>query len=246
MTNQSGDFVPPSPDSQEPYPGSAASQHFQLAGYEHLGPMVGTPQPVPAEPGEGRRDLIAAILVAIVVAAAGLLVGLLWLKLAPRIEVIKVAEGFQYADSEPEQAVAADGWFGFLGLCVGLVVAVLAWVALRRYRGIAVMVGLVVGSLVGAWLAWWLAVRLGIAEFDAARSVAPIGARLDAPLALRLTDLDRRALWPPKITGVVAAQALMAAATYTTLAGFSSHTSLRRQKKVDFSSAPAVPAGPTG
>ena len=256
MTNRSGDFVPPSDDSGEPeahpYPEPVdESRQFGLAGYGQLAPIpiVGIPQPVPPEPGEGRRDVIAAILVAIVVAAAGLGVGLLWFEVAPRVEVIKVAEGFLYADSEPEQPVAADGWFGFLGLGVGLIVALVAWVALRRYRGIAVMVGLVVGSLAGAWLAWWLAVRMGISEFDAARAAAPIGARLDAPLALRLTDLDRRALWPPKITGVVAAQALMAAVTYTTLAGFSSHTNLRRQKRTapeQLSSGSAVPAGPRG
>jgi hypothetical protein len=210
---------------------------------------VGLPQPPPAEPGEGRRDAIAAVIVAIIVASAGFGVGLLWHWVAPRIEIVRVAEGFVYADAEPEQPIAADGSFGLLGLGVGLVAAVLVWVLLRRYRGIAVMIGLVVGSLAGAWLAWWLAVRMGVSDFEAVQATAPIGAHVKAPLTLRLTDLNRQVLWPPKITGVVAVQALMAAATYTTLAGFSSQANLRRPRKpapVELSSGWAVPAGPIG
>lgn len=241
MTNPADDVVPLRA------PETAAFREFGPAGYGHVVPIPAE-VPQPPEPGEGRRDVIAAVVVAIVVAAAGLGVGLLWARFAPRIAVIRVAQGFVYADAEPEQAIAADGWFIFLSLGIGLTVAVLAWVLLRRYRGIAVMVGLVVGSLAGAWLAWWLGVRLGISQFDAARASAPIGARIDAPLTLRLTDLDRHAYWPPKITGVIAAQALMAVVTYTTLAGFSSESNLRRKKRiepVEVNSGSAVPADPT-
>ncbi len=194
---------------------------------------------------------MAAAITALVVAAAGLGVGVLWVQVAPRIGIIKVvAQGFIYADAEPEEAIAADGVFGLLGAGAGILVALLAWVLLRRYRGVAMLIGLVVGSLVGAWLAWWLGVRLGMAQFEAVRDTAPIGARLEAPLALRLTDLDRDAYWPPKLTGVVAAQALVAVATYTILAGFSIHPGLRppgrrQDAVVEVSLDPAVPADRT-
>jgi hypothetical protein len=247
VSNPHGEIAPPRPSSAFPESGQ-----FGPAGYGQLAPIpiVGMPQPPPVEPGERRRDLIAAVLVAIVVAAAGLGVGVLWLRLAPRLGIIKVADGFLYADAEPEEAIAADGVFGFLGVAAGVVVALLAWVLLRRYRGVAVLIGLVVGSLVGAWLAWWLGVRLGMAQFEAVRVSAPIGARVEAPLALRLTDLDRQAYWPPKVTGVVAAQALVAAATYTVLAGFSIHPGLRPPRRRQdapggLSLGPAVPADPT-
>jgi hypothetical protein len=155
-----------------------------------------------------------------------------WQLIAPRVGVIRVAEGFVYADAEPEQAVAADVWFGFLGIGAGVVITLLAWVLLRRYRGVAMLVGLVLGSLAGAWLAWWLGVRLGAAQFDAVRTTAAIGERVNAPLELRLTHLDRSQLWPPKVTGVATAQAFAAAITYTMLAGFSAYPSLRGPDRI--------------
>jgi MFS family permease len=195
-------------------------------------PLAGPPWPPPLPgiaPHEGRRSrtVLVAGLVALVVAGAGLGLGYVWQLIAPRVGVIRVAEGFVYADAEPEQAVAADAWFGFLGVGAGVVLTVLAWVLLRRYRGVAMLIALVLGSLAGAWLAWWLGVRLGAAQFDAVRATAAIGERVNAPLGLRLTDLDRNELWPPKVTGVATAQAFAAAITYTMLAGFSAHPSLR-------------------
>ena len=93
-----------------------------------------------------------AALVALGVAAFGGVVGWVWSEVAPRLQVIKAGEGLLYADAEPEQPIAADGWFFLLGLGLGIVLAVLAWVLLRRYRGAAMLAGLTVGSLVGAML----------------------------------------------------------------------------------------------
>jgi hypothetical protein len=175
----------------------------------------------------------------------GLGVGLLWRAFAPRIEIIRVDQGYVYANSEPEQAVAADGWFLFLGLGAGLLLGVLAWVLLRRYRGIAVLIGLVLGSVVGAWLGWWLGVQLDRHAFDAAAASVPIGGHLRAPLSLGMTGLDHKHLWPPKVTGVVLAQALAAAVGYTTLAGFSADPLLRpaSQRTTDDLAA-LLPAAP--
>jgi MFS family permease len=182
----------------------------------------------PAAPTRQRRRLVVtAAVVALGVAVLGVAVGLVWRALSPRVEVIKVDQGFVYAQPQPEQAVAADGWFAIMGLVVGAALAVVAWVALRRHRGPAVLIGLVLGSLVGAWLAWWFAVWLEQADFEALARAAPIGAHLDAPLSLRMTDLDRHELWPPKVTGVVLVQALGAVVAYTALAGFAVDPELR-------------------
>jgi hypothetical protein len=181
----------------------------------------------PPPPQKGRATVVAALVVGLVVAAAGLALGWLWSALAPRIDVIRVAQGFIYAEAEPEQPVAADGYFAFLGLGVGVLITLVAWFALRRYRGVLMMIALVLGSLVGAWLAWWLGTRIGTTQFDAAKATAAVGEHIRGPLSLRLTDLDRHALWPPRPTGVIAAQALAAAITYTLLAGFSAHPNLR-------------------
>lgn len=182
---------------------------------------------VRAEAGPG-RTLLVAVVVAAVVAATGLFTGWLWATVSPRLAVVKGGDGsFYYADAEPEQAVAADGWFLIIGIVAGIVFAVLAWALLRRYRGSLVLVALVVGALGAAWLAWWWGVRLGHAEFVAARAAAQVGARVDAPLTLRITDLDRADPWRPVLTGVVAVPALATAFTYACLAGWSRFASLR-------------------
>jgi hypothetical protein len=166
-------------------------------------------------------------LIGLVAAVLAVDVALLWLLVAPRVPILKVEQGFLYADAQPEQAVAADGWFAILGVVAGLLAATAAWFVLRRHRGVSVLVAIVLGSLVGAWLGWRLGVRLERAYFEALAASAPVGTLLDAPLSLRITDLDRDQWWPPKATGVIVAQALAAAFAYTTLAGFASDPDLR-------------------
>ncbi|HEY7222384.1 MAG TPA: hypothetical protein VH561_02040 [Micromonosporaceae bacterium] len=183
--------------------------------------------PAPRSGPHHRAAIGVAGIVLVVISVLGLGLGEFWRVVTPRIQIIRVDQGFVYADAEPEQAIAADGWFLFLGLGAGLLLGVLAWIVLRRYRGVAMLVGLVLGSLIGAWLAWWLGVRIDQTHFEALARTVPVGSHLDAPLSLRITGLDRTHLWPPKLTGVVLAQPLSAAIAYTTLAGFSSDSGLR-------------------
>lgn len=183
-----------------------------------------------AEPPRQRRALLPALLVGLVVAAFGGLLGVLWEAVAPRLAVIKAEGGFLYAETEPEQPVAADGWFAIIGAVAGVVFALLAWRLLRKYRGVGMLVGLTLGSLAGAVLAWYVGYKIGHAEFLAANSMAAVGDRLDAPLELAMTNLDQRNLWKLFPTGVAAAQALLAAFTYTFLAGFSPHPDLRDEE----------------
>jgi hypothetical protein len=181
----------------------------------------------PARTGGRIGTIVAAVAGGAVVAASGLLLGWLWAEVAPRIPVTRVENGFVYADAEPEQAIAADGWFAILGTLAGVAFAVLAWLLLRRYRGVAMLVGLALGSLVAASLALWLGHKIGFDQFTAARAHAAIGDRVNAPLDLRVTSLDADRWWIPKLTGVAAVQALVATFVYTCLAGFSSYSTLR-------------------
>ena len=184
-------------------------------------------------PGPDRRSagrlgtVVAAVVAGVVVAASGPLLGWLWASLAPRIPIIKVESGFIYAESEPEQAVAADGWFIILGAAAGVIFAVLAWMLLRRFRGVSILAGLALGSLVAAVIATWLGHKIGLDQFTAIRDAAAVGDRIEAPLGLRTTDLDPKQWYIPKVTGVVAVQALVAVFVYTCLSGFSSYADLR-------------------
>jgi hypothetical protein len=171
--------------------------------------------------------IIAGLSVAVVVTVLGAGVGWIWSAVAPRVAVIKADGGFYYADGEPEQPVAADGWFVILGAIAGILLAVAAWHLLRRYRGPIILAGLAVGSLAGAMLASWVGYKIGMAQFDAVRNTAAIGAQLNAPLRLRITDLDpQRAFWSVP-SGVIAIQALVAVGVYAVLAGFSKFIDLR-------------------
>lgn len=172
-------------------------------------------------------SIVAAVVVAVVIAVSGAGVGWLWAELAPRVAVIKAEQGFLYADSEPEQAVAGDGWFTILGVLAGLLFAVAVWYVLRRYRGPLMVVALAVGSLAGAALAWWVGYKIGLDQFNQVRGAA-IGSRLDAPLGLRITNLSKDHLWTRVPNGVAAVQALVAVAVYSVFAGMSAYGDLRR------------------
>jgi hypothetical protein len=196
--------------------------------------------------------------VAAAVGVLGLGVGALWHRLAPHLEVVRTDRGWVYAGDQLEMPVAADGSFLFAGLAAGVLVAVLAWVLLRRHRGVLVLAGLVVGSLIGAWVAWRFGVWLDKVRFEDLAAAAPIGTHLQAPLELRITDLSVDQAVPAKLTGVVATQPLVAAIVYTLLAGFAADPELRpasewareladeERRAQSASSAPDAPAGRPG
>ena len=194
-----------------------------------------------------RRSAPWALGAALVAVIAGTVGGLLWRAVAPRVELIKVERGFLYAQAQPEQPVAADAWFGAIGLVAGLALAILSWALLRRHRGLPLMVGLVLGSLVGAWLGWRLGVWLDRDAFLTAARAAQVGDHLSGPLSLGMSGLEYNDPWPPKLTGIVLAQPLAVAIAYTTLAGFSTDPHLRpaADRAVDEGAQPqAVPPAP--
>ena len=82
------------------------------------------------------RTLAAAGLTIVALAVLGGPLGLLWRLLAPTVPVINAGDGrIVINEQSPEEFIAADGWFTILGFAFGLVVAVVAWLVLRRFRG---------------------------------------------------------------------------------------------------------------
>jgi hypothetical protein len=175
----------------------------------------------------GLRQSAMALVVAVAIGALGFAVGLLWLAISPRVPIIKVEGGYQYAIPEPEQAVASDGWFLIIGVALGIVLGLVSWFLLRRYRGVGMLVAITVGSLLGAWAAWWLGHHMAIVDFNHLAAAAPVGTHLQAPIELAITNMDPHRWWFPGLTGVVVGQALAAAVVYTALAGFSGFETLR-------------------
>ncbi|MDK0518964.1 ABC transporter permease [Streptomyces sp. ML-6] len=130
-------------------------------------------------------ELRRAAAVAALVTVSGVVLGLLWLWLAPRVPLISDETAVFLSNSEGEEAVGADGTFVLLALACGAVSGALVFF-FRRSGGIALVIGLALGGLLGSLLAWRLGVWLGPDQdvVAHARAVGK-GVVFDAPLQLR-------------------------------------------------------------
>ncbi|MEU6662906.1 DUF2567 domain-containing protein [Streptomyces sp. NPDC046821] len=164
------------------------------------------------EDGPGMRtELREAAVVTVGLALTGLLLGALWLWLAPRVPLISDAQAVYLKDTEGEQAIGVDGTFMLLGLAFGVVTgaAVFLW---RRRGGVPLVVALAVGALLGGLIAWRFGIWLGPTQDVAAHAkavgkgvtfAAPLelkakGALLAWPLAALVVHLGLTGLFGPR------------------------------------------------
>ncbi|MEV7021435.1 hypothetical protein [Kitasatospora sp. NPDC093558] len=98
----------------------------------------------------------------VVCAVLGLAMAGLWAWLAPKVPLLVDGDRILYADPEGEQRAGADAVFVLIGLGMGIVTALGAFlVTRRRGGGISVAVGLAVGGLLGSLGAWRLGRSFG-------------------------------------------------------------------------------------
>lgn len=189
-------------------------------------PGLPAPGPVPARPEPPRPGLAAlfGLAIAVAVALLGVPFGLAWAATAPDVPVIVTEGGPVYGVPQPEQPIAADGWFAILALPVGVIAAFGVWLAARRVRGTLALASLIAGSIGTGLLGWWVGRQIGLAGYRATLAAADAGARLDRPADLGVVELG---WWPPQLFGVLLVPALAAAATYTLLAAWSRFPNLR-------------------
>jgi hypothetical protein len=190
------------------------------------------PEPVePTEPVAAQLWRTARPVLAIVVAvtALGTPFGLLWTAFAPDVPVVVTARGPVYGVAQPEQVIAADGWFAILALPVGLVAAVGVWLLARAARGAVGLFAVTLGAVGTGLLAWWVGRQIGLADYESTVAAAEAGARLDQPPDLAVVELG---WWPPRVLGVLLVPALAAAATYTMLAAWSRFPNLRPEPEL--------------
>jgi hypothetical protein len=162
-----------------------------------------------------KTELREAAVVTVAVAVCGVLLGLLWNWLAPRIPLVgDVADGswvVYVKDTEGEQAIGVDGTFTLLALAFGAVTALVVFLW-RRRGGVPLVVALGLGGLLGSLLAWRLGVWLGPAEdvlaqakevgkgvtFSAPLELSAKGALLAWPVGALLVHLGLTALFGPR------------------------------------------------
>jgi hypothetical protein len=145
--------------------------------------------------GSGMRaELWQAALVLIGTAVLGLLLGLLWVWLAPRVPLTSDSTAVLLKDVEGEESIGADGTFVLLALAFGLVSALVVFL-LRRRGGIPLVFGLALGGLLGGFVAWkfgaWLGPTTNVVAH--AKQVGK-GVTFDAPL--QLNTKEALLAWP--------------------------------------------------
>lgn len=215
------------PDAPGNQPGShpvASYPPYPGAGPQPAGPGW-APYPQPVRAGDRllptRRELAAAGAVVLGMAAAGLLAGLLWAWLAPRLEYRVVRPNLALpVVPEVEEFVAADGRFVVITLVAGALAGALCWWS-RRTRGPALLVALAVGGLAGSAVAWRFGMLLGPGYEEADLQV--VGRVIRQPLELGA----QAALVVEPIAAVV---------VYLLATGFAAHNDLGRSDD-----QPAVP-----
>lgn len=197
--------------------------------------------------GRSRRTGPAAVGAALALTVLGAPLGLLWAAIAPATPVIKTAEGAIYAQPQPEQPIAADGWFSLLGLGFGVLAAIGLWFLLRRMRGPVGLLTAVAGSVGAALVAWRIGRRIGLSTYQRLLESAPVGQAFDKPADLRAGGVEWLFGVIPTLHGNVLLPAFAVAVTYTLLAGWSRWPSLRPEPAPEFvalSWGPAVPPAP--
>jgi hypothetical protein len=139
--------------------------------------------PLPKPPRRPWRRTVSVVALTLVsIAALGAPLGVLWQWLAPTVPVLRTQSGDVIInDPSPEQFVAADGWFSIVGLGFGVLVAIAAWMILRRDRGPALLLGTVLGTLAAAPVAWQVGRRFGLSAYRTWQDTAAAGASFDRP-----------------------------------------------------------------
>lgn len=176
-----------------------------------------TPAPAPAspapspEPAFSPSDVRDGAAIVLVVGVAGVLLGLLWAWLAPRVQYVSNGEAVFLRNTESEARIGADGTFFLLSAGFGVLsaAAVFLW---RRGGGVPQVVGLVVGSAFAALVGWRMGLWLGPSSdlaavarrvgkgvpFDAPLELMAHGALLAWPMAAVIVHLVLTALWGPR------------------------------------------------
>jgi hypothetical protein len=183
----------------------------------------------PAEPvpSTGWGEAIAAVGIAALITVLGFPLGWLWSAVAPWTPVQMTSQGAVLSQPEQEQLVADEGWYLLITVVAGLLIAGLAWVVLRRYRGAPMLAGVALGGVFGGVVTWWFGHNVGADHFRDLLEHAPIGTNFGAPVNLRVQQVGLWHHWLPYARGDVLALAIAATVLYLLLTGFSSYSSLR-------------------
>lgn len=207
--------------------------------------------PLPADPaGPVERvsrwaEAGVGLAVLVVVGALGFPMGWLWQAIAPHTPAVREADGAYLTVPEAEHRIADEGWYLILMIALGLVVAVVAWIVLRRFRGPALIVGLTLGAVACGIVTWKFGHQFG---YDHARRLIDAtnwtGGSTDfvLPVDLRVAKIGLWHGWLPFARGDVLAMPITTLLLSLLLVGFSPYPALRATHRFPDAAPPVDPA----
>jgi hypothetical protein len=121
-----------------------------------------------------RAEAVVAVLVAAYSVMLGEVMGLIWPRVAPHIEMLRALEG---SEAAAKAVLGDDMWFALLGIVAGLVaVGILLLVGRGAARGPGAVLGLAVGGVLGSLVAAHLGHQIQHPSIVAPRLVADLKA----------------------------------------------------------------------
>jgi hypothetical protein len=219
--------------SDDPY---ASGQLYAYPGAPP-GPWSIYPPPtaLAAEPGpSGKAKSLTALAVAAVIAVLGLLLGWIWSVFAPWLPGVVESDGVFLQQPYGEQRAGQETWFILLSIGAGILFGIIAWVALRRFRGPLMVVALAVGGVASGWIAWRFGHNIGRGHALAEARAGKIGQVVLIPPDLRIKQAGNIGLWHgwlPYLSGVLLYLAIAAIVTYLLIASFTASPALVTRRR---------------
>jgi hypothetical protein len=157
-----------------------------------------------------RSEAVVAVLVATYSVVLGGVVGLVWAKYAPHLQIARAAEGSEAAS---KAVLGDDMWLALFGLLAGVVsVAVLMVVGREAGRGPGGVIGLAVGGVLGSLVA----AQVGhlVQHPDLVAQIHHAFPTLDAPTVKRILGFfDFKLRWKAALVAWPFAAVVLHAAT---------------------------------
>jgi hypothetical protein len=200
-------------------------------GGDPVGPVAGSasaPGRVQAPAPPRRTRGLVALATAAVIAVLGLPLGWLWSSVAPWLPGVIESDGLFLAQPYGEQRAGQETWFMMLSIGAGIVIAIIAWLTLRRFRGALTVVALAVGGIGASWLAWRFGHNIGRGHALELARHGKIGQIVQVPPDLRIKQAGNIAFWHglPYVSGALLYLAIAAIFVYVLIAAFTANAGL--------------------
>jgi hypothetical protein len=155
---------------------------------------MSTTRQFPEPPDDGRRRSSSAVpgaglLPSLAILAGslilGLVAGLAWTALAPRVVYVVVGRGSaNVVNPETSAFIAADAWYCLIGVTGGILIGLAGYLLAVRRHGPAPMVAVLAGAVIAGIAARVIGEHQGLGRFNHQLLTSPTGTVLRAPLSL--------------------------------------------------------------